>query len=202
MEGLGRMGIGDDLDLSRTVGWFTTLYPVWLELQDGVDPVSALGLLKEQLRLVPNRGIAYGALRYLSEEEVSQRFRALPPAEVNFLYQGYIAHAQASPSFFRSVDGPPGPLHSPRTPMLYRLSLNAWVAGDGLHVDWTYSDRVYKRRTVERLAQDFIARLRRLIGACTPSELSSWPSEAREFDWTADDVQNIVAAIGKTIRNP
>jgi hypothetical protein len=66
-------------------------------------------------------------------------------------------------------------------------------------VDWIYSNRVYRRSTVERLAQDFFERLRRLIAKCQSSPSSAWLSEAPEFNWTGEDVQNIVAAIGKTI---
>lgn len=83
--------------------------------------------------------------------------------------------------------------------MLYRLSLNAWVEADGLHIDWIYSNRVYKRDTVEALAKDFVERLRQLIAACKSSTSPAWLPEGPEFNWTGEDVQNIATAIGKAI---
>ena len=76
LEGHGREELFDDVDLSRTVGWFTTLYPVLLQVPPGSGPGQALQAVKEQLRAVPNRGIGYGLLRYLSgDEELRQRLR-------------------------------------------------------------------------------------------------------------------------------
>lgn len=68
LEGHGRDALpapfGDGLDIERSVGWFTSLYPVRLSPGTG-DLGSAIKAVKEQLRQVPNKGIGYGALRYL-----------------------------------------------------------------------------------------------------------------------------------------
>src|SRR5262249_5501798 len=65
VEGHGREEIGTEADLSRTVGWFTTLFPVQLTLPEDDDPGVTLRAVKEQLRTIPRRGIGYGVLRYL-----------------------------------------------------------------------------------------------------------------------------------------
>ena len=57
MEGHGRESISESLDLSRTVGWFTSLYPVRLDISDAKDPLAALKLIKEQAG-VPRGGLA------------------------------------------------------------------------------------------------------------------------------------------------
>ncbi|MCA1634099.1 MAG: condensation domain-containing protein, partial [Acidobacteria bacterium] len=82
MEGHGREAIFEDVDLSRTVGWFTTVFPVLLDIEEAATPLDALRLVKESLRAVPNRGLGYGVTRYLSPDaEVRERLGRLPQAE-------------------------------------------------------------------------------------------------------------------------
>ena len=66
LEGHGREDIVEGLDISRTVGWFTTMYPVVLELDEGQELGEQLIGVKEQLRSIPNKGIGYGVLKYLA----------------------------------------------------------------------------------------------------------------------------------------
>ena len=88
LERHGREDILDGVDLSRTVGWFTSLYPVLLDLEEETDPGRSLRSIKEQLRQIPNHGIGYGLLRYLRDEtEVSAKLAALPRPELSFLYE-------------------------------------------------------------------------------------------------------------------
>ena len=97
MEGHGREDIFDGVDLSRTVGWFTTSFPVLLDLEDADGTEEELKAIKEQLRRIPRRGIGYGLLRYLCEDEqVREQLSALPRPEVNFNYLGQFGRASAS----------------------------------------------------------------------------------------------------------
>ena len=84
------------MDLSRTVGWFTTLFPVRLDLgsadveeamQGGVALGRALKRIKEQLHAVPDHGLGYGLLRYLNEETAPE-LRRFTPAQIGFNYLG------------------------------------------------------------------------------------------------------------------
>ena len=79
LEGHGREAIFDDVDVSRTVGWFTTIFPVLLELKEDAAPGAALRSIKEQLRAIPNHGMGYGLLRYLSgDNQIYEKLRLLP----------------------------------------------------------------------------------------------------------------------------
>jgi non-ribosomal peptide synthase protein (TIGR01720 family) len=197
LEGLGREGLKNDVDLSRTVGWFTTVYPVLLEVPNGGQPDETLRMIKSQLRLVPNRGIGYGVLRYLSQEQVVQQLRDLPQAEICFLYQGHVGQRSAGTPLFRQIHEPIGAEHSQRTPLKYLFSLNSWIAAGRLHVDWIFSEQLYHRKTVERLKQDFLAGLRSLITGCNSPRPRDQQKEIPEFNWEQSDVLNIAAAIGK-----
>src|SRR6185369_8893224 len=82
MEGHGREEISERVDVSRTVGWFTSIYPVVLESKAAEEVGAALKRVKEQLRALPRRGLGYGVLRYLGSGEASARLRTMRRAQV------------------------------------------------------------------------------------------------------------------------
>ena len=96
LEGHGREQMDSGMDLSRTVGWFTTVFPVRLDLQQiDLDEAfagqfatgRALKMIKEQLRAIPANGLDYGLLRYWSPR-ISKRISALPHPQIAFNYLG------------------------------------------------------------------------------------------------------------------
>jgi non-ribosomal peptide synthetase component F len=81
----GREKIFNDVELSRTVGWFTSVFPVLLDLGKSSHPGEALKAVKEQIRSLPNRGMGYGIIRYLSKDaEKPELLRSLPQPEIIF----------------------------------------------------------------------------------------------------------------------
>ena len=123
LEGHGREDIAPDLDLSRTVGWFTTLYPVRLELPGVPGPGPALTAVKEQLRHVPQRGLGYGLLRHLHPDAaLATRLQALPPRPISFNYLGQYDQLLAADAPFAWAHESAGPAHSPRGTRSHLLS--------------------------------------------------------------------------------
>ena len=91
LEGHGREDLFADVDLSRTVGWFTNAFPVLLEAKSGLKPRAALQSVKQQLSSIPRHGIGYGLLRYLNDDEAAaQQMRRLPKPEISFNYLGQL----------------------------------------------------------------------------------------------------------------
>ena len=86
LEGHGREELFADLDLSRTVGWFTSLFPV--QLTPSADLGASLKSIKEQLRSVREKGVGYGLLRYLAGNEIGAQLAALPTPRITFNYLG------------------------------------------------------------------------------------------------------------------
>ncbi|MGH8566236.1 MAG: amino acid adenylation domain-containing protein [Gammaproteobacteria bacterium] len=174
LEGHGREELFAEVDLSRTVGWFTSLFPVCLEL--GAEPPGeALKAVKEQLRRIPNKGIGYGVLRYLHPEaEVRAVLQALPPPEISFNYLGQLDQALSESSLFRPARESSGPPHSPLGRRPHLLDVNGWVAEGRLHLHWSYSERVHRRATVERLAQGSLEALEALIEHCQSPEAGGY----------------------------
>ncbi|WP_438040320.1 amino acid adenylation domain-containing protein [Sorangium sp. So ce128] len=177
LEGHGRDAL-DELDLSRTVGWFTSIYPVRLEVPADAAPERALKALKEQLRAVPRGGAAYGVLRYLGEDERAARLRERAAPEVRFNYLGRWDDLFASSALFAHAEGEVGRDHDPRAPRRHELEVDAAIVGGRLRVMWSYSGARYRPETMARLFEDFAARLRALVEHClAPGSGGATPSD-------------------------
>ena len=179
LEGHGREEILEAVDLSRTVGWFTTLFPVLLELKPTANPGEALKVVKEQLRRIPNRGIGYGLLRYLrGDTTLEEQLQALPQAEVSFNYLGQFDQLLSLDAMFGLAKESSGPEHSQLGSRSHLLEVNALVVGDCLQVNWTYSSKLHQRATVESLAESFMTQLRALIAHCQSPDAGGYtPSD-------------------------
>ncbi|WNG46961.1 amino acid adenylation domain-containing protein [Archangium minus] len=165
LEGHGREELLEGVDVSRTVGWFTSMYPVLLE---GGDGEAGLKRVKESLRGIPRRGMGYGLLRYLTREpELSARLRALPVPEVSFNYLGQLDHVLPEGAPISMASESVGPTASARARRAHLLDINGIVSGGRLRIFWTYSENVHARETVEALARDFQRALRGLIARCS-----------------------------------
>jgi len=180
LEGHGREELFPDLDLSRTVGWFTTLFPLLLRCRPGAGAGERVRAVKESLRAVPARGIGFGLLRYGSPDPgVRAALAALPAPRLAFNYLGQFGAkhpGQAAPD-----PGLSGPPRSPRALRRHLLEINASVVSGQLHVDWTYSENHHQRATLERLADGFLDALDVLVRATeTAQELAYSPSDFPE----------------------
>ena len=88
VEGHGREELAGDADVSRTVGWFTTLYPVMVEWRAEQGAGARLEATKERLGAMPGKGLGYGLLRYGGDAEAALALAAQPQGEVSFNYLG------------------------------------------------------------------------------------------------------------------
>jgi amino acid adenylation domain-containing protein/non-ribosomal peptide synthase protein (TIGR01720 family) len=169
LEGHGREGLFEDVDLSRTVGWFTTMYPVALDIRGAQGPGETLKAVKEQLRRIPRNGIGYGILRYLQAEPgIDGRFETNPPIRFNYLGQlgGELPRdSPYSPSFEAR-----GPAHSRRARRSHLLAVAASVAAGRMYIHFNYSSNRHRRSTIERWADDYLRCLRELICECQSRE--------------------------------
>jgi amino acid adenylation domain-containing protein/non-ribosomal peptide synthase protein (TIGR01720 family) len=166
LEGHGREDVGGALDLSRTVGWFTAIYPLWLALGDPADPVACLRAVKDRLGQVPNRGVGYGLLRYLRAGAAAAELAALPRPEIAFNYLGQLDQALPAGAPFVPAVESRGPEQSPRAHRPHRLEIGAAVVGGAFRTNWTYDPARLSREEVEPLAAAFLAALREIIEHC------------------------------------
>ncbi|HEX5603836.1 MAG TPA: amino acid adenylation domain-containing protein, partial [Pyrinomonadaceae bacterium] len=193
LEGHGREEIFEGVDLSRTVGWFTTIFPVVLKSKDGESIIEDLRSMKEQLRLIPNRGLGYGMLRYVC---VDSELEKLPQAEVRFNYLGQVDRVLAESSMFSVAPQSSGPTQSAGARRAYLLNIIAMVSGGELRLDWTYSASIHHKETVERLAQSFIEELQGLIARSrTGDKIDYSPSDFPRAKLSQDELNKVLAKL-------
>ncbi|HEV7508319.1 MAG TPA: SDR family NAD(P)-dependent oxidoreductase [Thermoanaerobaculia bacterium] len=166
VEGHGRGAAFDDVDLSRTVGWFTSIYPVLLDLGGTAGSAGEdLKAAREQLRRIPDHGFGYGLLRFLSDNAAAERLARLPKAEVVFLYTGR-SEGAASPSLYTPAPEALGPNQSPQSVRQHLLEITVSVQGERLRVEWAYSRNIWTAGAICGLIASYESALRALIGHC------------------------------------
>ncbi|NUT04108.1 MAG: amino acid adenylation domain-containing protein [Hamadaea sp.] len=156
-----------DMDLSRTVGWLTYRYPMWLDVQRGPSLPDRVRAIARQLAAVPRGGLGYGALRYYHDDAaVSAELAAQPVPDVLFNFFG------AAPGGFqvlRPLAGTSGHYHDTESERMRLLMINGAIFRGQLRLEWEYSTGRHDAATVEA----FIAGCRRflldLIDVCPPA---------------------------------
>ncbi|MGI2906693.1 condensation domain-containing protein, partial [Tolypothrix sp. VBCCA 56010] len=197
LESHGREHIFENLDLSRTVGWFSTIFPVVLELQATDNPGETLKSVKEQLRRVPQQGIGYGLLRYLKgDTEIAAKLEALPQAQVNFNYLGQFDQLLQTSSIFKILSESTEPSRSPIANRSHLLDVSGLILEGQLRLNWTYSEKVHLDSTVESLAHKFLQALQALIAHCLSPEVGGYtPSDFPVADLSQTDLDELIAQL-------
>jgi len=198
LEGHGREDICDDVDLSRTVGWFTSLYPIALQRPAASQPGDWIKSVKEQLRSVPKGGIGYGALRWLaSDENIRQQLATGARPAVSFNYLGQFDRVLPGGGPFALAPEGTGPDRSPRGIRPHVWEIIAHVRDGQLHVEWRFSGNLHRRETIERLANEYLAGLRRLVDHCvSPDAGGATPADFPLAGIDQGDMDRLAALLG------
>ncbi|MDG9872547.1 amino acid adenylation domain-containing protein [Pseudomonas juntendi] len=171
LEGHGREDLFDNVDLTRTVGWFTSLFPV--KLSPAPSLAQSLKRIKEQLRAIPDKGVGFGALRYLADQPAREALAALPVPRITFNYlgqfDGSFAEASGAGLLTPAVESSGASL-SEAAPLGNWLSINGRVYGGELSLGWSFSREMFKPASVQRLADEYAAELKALIAHCVSGE--------------------------------
>ncbi|MGW3954161.1 condensation domain-containing protein, partial [Streptomyces sp. NPDC004752] len=222
LEGHGREDLVEGVDLSRTVGWFTSLHPVRLDPgtsdpaaleQGGPEVGAALKRIKEQLRALPDNGIGFGLLRYLNHGTRDVLSDLIGP-QISFNYLGRSAAAGpgeaapwtpvADPEMVGGADLSGG-RPDPQTPLTHALAVNAMTEdhpdGPRLLLVWSWPQTLLREADVRDLSACFSRAVRALaahagrqgIGGLTPSDLSLVRLSQDELDAVTASVEPLDA---------
>ncbi|WP_337154748.1 amino acid adenylation domain-containing protein, partial [Pseudomonas protegens] len=177
LEGHGREELFDSIDLSRTVGWFTSVFPVKLTPQPAL--ADSIKFIKEQLRAVPNKGIGFGALRYLGDAQAQAALAALAVPRITFNYLGqFDGSFDDQQAWFAPANEAKGDDQSLHAPLGNWLTLNGQVYGGELSLGWNFSRAMFDTATIEHLADDYARELKALIEHCSqPEHRGATPSD-------------------------
>ena len=164
LEGHGRETLFDDIDLTRSVGWFTSAYP--LRLTPQAEQGDSIKAIKEQLRGVPHKGLGYGVLRYLADDLCKQSMAALPSAQITFNYLGQFDQSFGADALFHPLEETAGLAHDLDAPLPNELSIDSQVYGGELVLRWTFSRERHDQQVIRDLAEAYLAELHSLIAHC------------------------------------
>ncbi len=161
MEGHGREALFDDIDLSRTIGWFTTVFPLALAFDHSMEAGDSVRAMQKQLELLPANGIGHGLLQYLSaDSSLRSEFANANSTQICFNYLGKVEKQYGT---FSIEQMRCGEAHSLDGNRIYLLDINAQIYEDCLHIDWAYNDTLHRRETIENLCNNQLKWLKKLI---------------------------------------
>ncbi|MBP2645388.1 MAG: amino acid adenylation domain protein [Firmicutes bacterium] len=183
LEGHGREEIIKGIDISRTVGWFTAQYPVMLDMSGERDLAYRIKSVKESMRRIPNKGIGYGILKYLTSPEHKKGLRFTVKPEISFNYLGQFDE-DMSTELFTMSDMSAGKFVSPRMESLYALDINGIVSNGRLTLNFTYHGGEYERKNIIKFAEMFRQELIMIINHCAACD----STEMTPSDFTLNDI--------------
>ncbi|MDB4867536.1 MAG: surfactin synthetase, partial [Cohnella sp.] len=191
LEGHGREEIIEGMNLSRTVGWFTTQYPVVLELPYGTDPGYQIKRVKEDLRHIPHKGIGYGLLRYLTDDRHKSGLSFSLAPEISFNYLGQFAETAMAGLFQRSPLSIGNPL-SPDTERMHPIDIVGAIEDGVLNMTITYNSLVFEEQSIVRLRNRFKTELLDLMEHCLTQEgRELTPSDLGDDELTLEELDSL-----------
>ncbi|MBK5009636.1 amino acid adenylation domain-containing protein, partial [Pseudomonas sp. S60] len=171
-EGHGREDLFDEVELSRTVGWFTSMYPIRLEPGVDADVGQSIQAVKAQLAALPNKGLGYGVLRHLAEPSVCERLQRLPQARVTFNYMGQFDQSFDDEALLVPAEEGAGQCYSRKAPLGNWLEIVGQVFDGQLTLRCLFSKRRYRPQTIEWLMAELQGELEALVAHCMDEALA------------------------------
>ncbi|MES5929975.1 amino acid adenylation domain-containing protein [Bacillus cereus group sp. MG9] len=194
LEGHGREEMVEGIDLSRTVGWFTSIYPVHLNFQGTKTPIEGLKAVKDQLRQIPNRGVDYGILRYLKKELLP--FYQQKPS-ISFNYLGQFDQVFSKESLFMQETGFIFLDHAPDSKPSHLIEVIGMVKDEKLHFVWIYSREQFSRLKIQAIADSMLRHLRQLINKPTTESAFTVSDFADAEDLTEESLSKVLLKLTK-----
>lgn len=182
LERHGRETINSTLDVSNTVGWFTAFFPKTFNYETTTDIASKIMITKEQMRQIPNGGIGYGLLRYLTSSLGKTEY-----PEIIFNFLGKQNTGDSNIEFLSKNT------RHPLSERHYYLEINALIKNGVLGLNWSFSNKIHKPETIKTLIDDFNESLKNIVTHCMSSNTVKYtPSDFEDVDLDQDDLDNLL----------
>ncbi|MCY8742181.1 non-ribosomal peptide synthetase, partial [Bacillus haynesii] len=187
MEGHGREDILDGVDITRTIGWFTTVYPVFIDLGEEKEISQNIKMVKETLRKIPNKGIGYGVLKYMTEE--LQKIQTQAP--LSFNYFGEMNNDMNRKVFSQSPFSP-GESIGGKIVRHCAIEMNAISLNGELTIYTTFNQDQYQTSAIEQLNQSFKENLEKIVDHCVGKDGSDMtPSDYGDVSLGLEELERI-----------
>lgn len=193
IEGHGREPIEGSPDVSRTIGWFTSFFPILIDLQATDRPTDTISSVKGQVRKIPQKGLGFGLLKYLtSTPQLSEAIDSIPRPEIIFNYLGNDRSVPAETSDLFSFDALSRHARPPDAPRASVLECNTWISGKRLEIAFSYSRNLHRPETAELLADSMVGFLVQASKEQVEGEANAiHPTEFPDADLDQDDLNRL-----------
>ncbi len=201
LEGHGREAIFDDVDINRTIGWFTTQYPIVLENYEDVSEL--IKETKENLRHIPFKGIGYGILKY-SNDENNELFNLKPEICFNYLgeFTGSGISSFEEEELYSFSKYSAGDSISHLMESVYAIEVNGMASGGQLSFTFRYNKHEYNENTIEKLTNQFKQSLIEITEHCRLKENNELtPSDFGLKNITLNDFNRLVSVNRNNIQD-
>ncbi|MDQ3194316.1 MAG: condensation domain-containing protein [Bacteroidota bacterium] len=195
LEGHGREGVNESIDVSRTIGWFTSVYPVLLETENPDDIAESIKLVKEYLRQIPDNGIGFGLLKYLNTDaDIKERFRSFPVPELVFNYLGQLNLNITPESDWKLGKRLIVSDQNEKGNHYHKLEINSIISDGKLRIDFTFSRNNFHKETIENFSRIYMDVLKNIIEHCAASENGGYtPSDFSASGLDQHELDNLLA---------
>ncbi|MET3846944.1 amino acid adenylation domain-containing protein [Paenibacillus sp. OAE614] len=195
MEGHGREELIEGLDITRTVGWFTSIYPVILPVQEQ-ELGRQIKTIKEALRSIPNKGIGYGMYRYWSEEGQGVGSNV---SGISFNYLGQFDQDFRT-AIFEGSSLPVGGVASPELRRSSALQVSGMVKEGRMRFTFGYNGKQYLEQEMKNLADCYMEKLTAIITHCVEKESTELtPSDVMVHDMSIEEIEDVYAQTSSNV---
>jgi amino acid adenylation domain-containing protein/non-ribosomal peptide synthase protein (TIGR01720 family) len=177
LEGHGRELAPDGMDLSSTVGWFTSIFPVTLRVDPAAPSAQSLRSVQEQLAVIPNRGAGFGVLRHLSDDaSLREALSTLPPRDISFNYLGQFGGQEDGA--IRPATEDMGPMRTPDAERRHLIEVDGAVSFGRLGFTWYYSLAQYDADSIREIAESMMQELESIVNAARAHQEATLSAES------------------------
>ncbi|OME97826.1 non-ribosomal peptide synthetase [Paenibacillus sp. FSL H7-0942] len=200
LEGHGREEFNERTNVTRTVGWFTSMFPVNVPLNH--EKWSEwIKTTKETLRCIPNRGIGYGILKYLSKSGLNTNIPDGTPPEILFNYLGQFDWKQNSLGIEINTGGTKH-LIGQQNKRAFSLEIVAWVEMERLKIRLEYNNGEYTEKSISSFATEYVNQINELVNHCLSKEVIEYtPSDFGAQNHLDDDELAYIQILAQGLQN-
>lgn len=200
IEGHGREEIIDDININRTVGWFTSLYPLILDMQESDNLSYLIRYIKDTIRSIPKKGVGYGIIKYLTEKENKATLKFKLEPEISFNYFGELSDVAVSEQFnvsHLSAGNSVGADFKRK----HAIDVNCFMSDGKFFVEFTYNSDEYRKDTILDMVGYYKKVISTIIDHCLKKEQPELtPSDYGDMQLTFGELEQIKKIVDRDIK--
>lgn len=194
LENHGREPFNNTIDLSRTIGWFTSIYPLYLDFGKKYEMADQINTIKEQIAQIPSKGMGYGVLRF-NNSMFAKEVKKLDTIGLLFNYLGQFDAQVEGEQNFTPADQAVGPDRGLELNRMSLIDVSGSIASGKLTMHFIYSTKQFERQSMELFAHGFINALQQIITQADKPQKSS--VSASDFKRSGLDNKKLGKVLGK-----